>query len=168
MLTIWGCTKHSTPTATPVKAETAVAKKEEAAPVSAPVVSAPAPAPTPEVGLLIGQWKLQKIEIPDMAQKMSAFGDQASKEAMTQLLDRYTSVLQDLSVSFNADSTYQSSYKAGNDIGTWVLMKNEIRTISKITSRALVYQIISMDDKTIKVNLDAGDNVIMLMTFNKN
>jgi hypothetical protein len=150
-----GCAKHNAPTA---------AKVEKTETKEAP----PSGQATTTTDALVGIWKLDKIEIPDMAEKMSAFGNQASKDAMTQTLALYQNSLQGLTVTFNKDGTYQSVYASQSDIGTWTLSaKKEIRAISKVTSNILVYELVAQDATSIKVKFDTSDGNSLWMTFLK-
>lgn len=148
-----GCTKHNTPTA--VKVE-----NNEKAPAAGLATT------TEEA--LVGSWKLDKIEIPNVAEKMSAFGNQANKDAMNKNLALYQTSLQGLAVTFNKDGTYQSQYSGQSDVGTWTLSaKKEIRTTSKVTNNVLVYELVAQDATSIKVQLNTNDGNILWMTFLK-
>lgn len=145
------CAKHNAPTA---------AKTGNNTPASGQTITTP--------DALVGVWKLDKIEIPNMAEKMAAFGDQASKDALTKLLALYQSSLQGLTVTFNKDGSYQSQYTGQSDIGTWTLKdQKEIRAVSKVTNNVLAYELISQDATSIKVQFSTSDGNSLWMTFLK-
>jgi hypothetical protein len=151
-----GCAKHNTPTA--AKVENKEKKAENPTPGTATTTN----------DALVGIWKLDKIEIPNMAEKMSAFGNQANKDAMTQTLTQYQTSLQGLTVTFNKDGTYQSQYASQSDVGTWTLIdQKQIKAVSKVSSNVLVYQLIAQDATSIKVQFSTDATTTLWMTFLK-
>ena len=117
---------------------------------------------------LVTTWKLDKIEIPDMAAKMAAFGNQADKDVLTQTLDAYRTNLKGLTVTFNKDNTYQSMYSGQSDIGTWsVNAKNEIITISKVTNNTQTYLIVAMAAGSLNVQLNVNGTNLLLYFLKK-
>jgi uncharacterized ferredoxin-like protein len=130
--------------------------------------SAPQAEATTSNDALIATWKMDKIEIANMAAKMSSFSSQADKDKLTQTLELYQSAMAGLSVTFKADNTYQSQYGNQSDVGTWELKdKKQIRTTSKVTEKMVVYDLLSIDAASIKVKYDTPDGVTLWMTFLK-
>jgi hypothetical protein len=117
---------------------------------------------------LVGGWKLDKIETPNLAEKMASFGSQAEKDALNKTVDDYRNALKGLTVTFNKDSTFQSSYGGQSDVGTWVVnAKREIVTVSKVTDNTQIYTLLAMTGGSIKVKLPAGENILWLTFLRK-
>jgi hypothetical protein len=141
-----GCSRHAAPTATK-------SSKPEA--------------PSGNMtGLLTGVWRLDKIEAPDMMDKMSSFGSQAERDAMLQGISKYQDAMKGLKVTFSKDSTYESAYNGQSDIGTWRVKRQEIETVSKLSGTVNVFQIVSANNTTLIVKYNPGD-AMLLMTFIK-
>jgi hypothetical protein len=140
-----GCSKHMSPNAAHAGKETAKTLTDS----------------------LTGVWHLDKADIPGMADKMSAFGSQSEKDDMAGKLTQYQTALKGMTVTFNSDSTYQTSYSGQGDVGTWSVDKYRmINTVSKINNNPSSYQVESISGTSLTVEFKMTD-LTLLMTFMK-
>ena len=101
-----------------------------------------------------------------MAERMSSFGGQADKDKLLKTLELYQTTLKGMTVTFNKDQTYQSAYPGASDVGTWTLKnQRDITVTSKLSSTVLVYQLVSIDASSIKVQFQVGGGDELWMTF---
>lgn len=137
-------------------------------PATTAIVAAPTAAKIPIEVNLPGVWKLNKIEIPQMAEKMATFGNAEDKDKMNKTLNQYEDGLKGLTVTFNKDHSYTSVYNGQSDFGTWKLNeKNEVYAISKITDNTTIFEISNLTANTLQVKYTPAD-VTLLLTLIKN
>jgi hypothetical protein len=146
-----GCTKHyaGNVTATGTAASSSV--------TSAPALT----------NYLIGSWVVSKIEIPEMAAKMSSFTNEADRMQMNSKMDIYRNALAGLSTTLNKDGTFESSVGGKTDKGTWVAKtKDQIEVTSQVNGMVYQYQVVHVNSTELAVKYNAGD-ALLLLTFNR-
>lgn len=143
-----GCSRHLSPTANTTKQESNENKKATSAGNS-----------------LVGIWQLDKVEAPDLMGKLATYGSQPDVDRITKTLEQFKTSLKGLTVTFNEDGSYQSTYNGQSDVGKWSINETkEIRAVSKVTSNVELYQIVSQTDTSIQAQINE-ENVNLLLTF---
>lgn len=132
-----------------------------------PIQIAAQPAQVSLEDSLIGSWKISKIDAPDMMAKMTAFGTQEERETLTQKVNMYEGNFRDLSVTFDKDHSFKSSYNGMTNAGTWKLTSDLlIQTVDKFNEGANTFQLVSINGRVLTVTYTDA-SVTLKMVFER-
>ena len=117
---------------------------------------------------LTAVWKLDRIEVPDAVGNVAAFGSQTERQKTDETLAKYQETLKGMTVTFNADKTFQSAYNGNSDVGTWKASpQGQIETLSKLSDKLSVFQRVTLTNSALTVKFISADGALLMTFFKK-